>query len=80
MATKKKVRKVQYEGPMCDYTNDEGEECGKPATCNYQDAFIRWSINKKGDYCKQAAMEIVAAGDETNVHLCDEHDDSDNYA
>lgn len=59
--------------PMCDKKG-----CKNLATRNYQDAFVRWEISKQGEYGK--VPEFITAGEETNVHLCDVHDDSENYA
>jgi len=61
--------------PKCDVKG-----CGKPATANYQDAFIRWGIDEKGEYCSKAEMAIESAGDETNTHVCDKHDTPEHYA
>lgn len=56
------------------------DHCEKPATRNYQDAFIRWEIDEDGEYCDKEEMEIITAGDETNSHVCDDHDTPEFYA
>lgn len=56
----------------CDYHS----ECGKDATCNYQKVWVRYSLNKDGDYGARKYNDELnedPSGDD-NIHLCKEHE------
>ena len=53
----------------CDY-------CNKPATVNYQKVWVKWNIDKKGNYSKnfKTVFDIDEPVGDNNVHLCGEHE------
>lgn len=64
---------------MRDYSMKTGIKCDfckKEAVWNYQDQFVRYTI-KDGDYVQPP---VIASYGETNVHVCDTHNEPKYYA